>query len=168
MAGTATDADFSDDGEDDVFGCHALRPLAVNKNVQRLGFALHQTLGRQDMFHFAGADAEGQRAECAVGGCVTIAADNRLAGLGNAQFRTDDVDDSLVLAVHVEQADSGFAAVLFQRLELQLRVVVKNRQRAIGRGYRVIHYGEGEIRAANLAALHLQSCGRLAGKCLRG
>jgi hypothetical protein len=71
------------------------------------------------------------------------------------------VYDALVLAVHVEESDAGFTAVLFQRVELELGVVIEDRQRAIRGGYGVVHHGEGEIRAANLA-----SFGAEAGKGL--
>jgi hypothetical protein len=52
--------------------------------VHRFGARLHQALRGQDVFDFAGTDAEGQRAEGAVRAGVAVAADNRLAGLGDA------------------------------------------------------------------------------------
>ena len=153
----AADAHLTDDGQDDVFRGDALGTLAVHEDVQRLGFGLHQALRGQDVLDFAGADAEGQRAESAVRGGVAVAADDGLAGLGDAQLRADDVDDALVLAVHVEEAHAGFAAVALEGFELQLGVVVEDGQSAVGGGDGVIHDGEGEIGAADLAAFGLEA-----------
>ena len=59
-------------------------------------------------------------------GSVAVPTNNGLAGLGNAQFRTDNVHNALVLAMHVEEANTGFAAVLFKGFELQLGVLIQN------------------------------------------
>src|SRR5712672_1470165 len=113
------------------------------------------------MLDFAGANAESQRPECTMRGRVAIAANEGLSRLGNAKLRADDVHDALILAVHVEEANAGFTAVLFQGVELELGIVIENGQRAVRGGYGVVHHGEGEIRAANLA-----SFGAEAGKGL--
>ena len=49
----------------------------------------------EDHLDLARADAEGKRAERAVGRRVRVAAHDRHARLGQAQLRTDDVDDAL-------------------------------------------------------------------------
>jgi len=49
-----------------------------------------------------------------------------LPGLRDAEFRADDVHDALILAVHVEETDAGFAAVFFERIELELSVVIED------------------------------------------
>src|SRR5664279_2102282 len=56
---------------------------------------LQEALRCQHVFHLAGADAERQRAECAVSGGMAIAAGDRHAGLGQAQFGSDNVYDPL-------------------------------------------------------------------------
>src|SRR4029077_6552571 len=66
VAGAAADADFSDDGENDVLRGNALRAFAVHKDVQRLRFRLNKTLRGENVFDFAGADSESERAERAV------------------------------------------------------------------------------------------------------
>ena len=157
MAGAAADADFADDGEDEVLGGDAAGALAVDEDVQRLRSGLHQALRGEDVFDFAGADAEGQRAECAVGGGVTVAANEGLAGLGDAQLGADDMHDALVLAVHVEKAHAGFAAVLFEGFKLELGVLIEDGQSAVRSGDGVVHHGEGEIGAANFAAFGAQA-----------
>ena len=58
--------------------------------------ALQQALRGQHVLHFAGADAERQRAERAVRGGVAVAADHRHAGLREALLRSDDVHDALL------------------------------------------------------------------------
>ena len=72
-------------------------------------------------------------------------------GLRDAEFRADDVHDALILAVHVKQANAGFAAVFLQRIKLELGVVVENRQRAVGGGDGMIHHRESEVGPADLA-----------------
>ena len=152
VAGAAADADFSDDGENDVFGGDAVGALAVDHDVQVLERDCDQALGGEHVLDFAGADAEGQRAERAVRGSVAVAADDGLAGLGDAQLRADDVHDALIFAVHVEQTHAGFAAIFFEGVELELGVLVENGQGAVGGGNGMVHHREGEIGAANLAA----------------
>ena len=56
---------------------------------------LGQRLGGEDVLDLAGADAEGQRAEGAVGRGVAVAADDGHARLGEALLGADDVDDAL-------------------------------------------------------------------------
>src|SRR5437879_4947832 len=145
-------ANFSDDGENQIFCRDAFGALSVYKNVQRLRARLHEALCRENVLNFAGANAEGQSAESAVRGSVAVAANNGLAGLRDAQFRADDVHDALILAVHVKEADAGFAAVFLQRIELELGVVIENGQRAVRGGDGMVHHGKGEIGAADFAA----------------
>ena len=83
-----------------------------------LRFELLQALRGQHVLDLARADAKGQRAKRTVRGSVAVAADDRTARLSDPEFRTDHVHDALVLAVHVEQVDAGFFAVLRQRLKL--------------------------------------------------
>src|ERR1700674_3614262 len=151
VAITASDARFSDDGENKVLGGDAPGSFAVDKNVERLGARLDETLCCKNMLDLAGANAESQRAEGAVGGGVAITADEGLAGLGDAQLGADDVHDALILAVHVEKANAGFAAVLFEGIELELGVVIEDGQSAVGGGDGVVHHRESEIGAADLA-----------------
>ncbi len=70
------------------------------------------------MLDLTGADAEGERAERAVGGGVTVTADDRHARLGQAQLRAHDVDDALAGVVHGVQPDAEVGAVLAQGLDL--------------------------------------------------
>ena len=85
----------------------AVTPLrALAADVDRacvLDLNCAEALRGQHVLDFAGADAEGQRAERAVRGSVAVAADDRLARLRDSQFRADDVHDALVAAVHVEK-----------------------------------------------------------------
>jgi len=104
------------------------------------------------MLDFAGADAESQGTERAVRRSVAVTANNRLAGLRDAELRADDVHDALVLAVHVKEANAGFAAVFLEGIELELGVVIEDGQSAVGGGDGMVHHGEGEIGASDFAA----------------
>src|ERR1700744_1243353 len=66
----------------------------------------------------AGADAERERAERAVGRGVRVAADDRHARLGERELRADDVHDALPGVAHREQLDAELGRVLAQRLHL--------------------------------------------------
>ena len=72
----------------------------------------------EHVFHFAGADAEGQRADRAVRGRVAVAADHGHAGLRQAQLRPDDVHDALMARMHAVVRDAELLAVLFQLRDL--------------------------------------------------
>ena len=52
--------------------------------------------GGENVFDFAGSDAECERAECAMRGGVAIAADHGHAGLRQAQLGSDDMHDALM------------------------------------------------------------------------
>ena len=123
---------------------------------------MREALRGQHVLDFAGADAECERAKRAVRGCVAIAADDGLPGLRDAQLRPDDVHDTLLLAVHVEEAHAGFAAIFLERLKLQPRVGVDDGQCPVGGGDGVVHHREGEIGPA-----HFASFGAQAGEGLR-
>ena len=68
------------------------------------GPVLGQGLGGEHVLDLAGADAEGQGAERAVGGGVAVAADDGHARLGEALLGADDVDDALAGVAHRVQA----------------------------------------------------------------
>ena len=87
--------DGADDGQCDVLGRDARGEVALDGDCHRPGPHLGQRLGGQHVLHLARADAEGERAEGAVGRGVRVAADDRHAGLGDAQLGTDHVHDAL-------------------------------------------------------------------------
>ena len=108
-----------DDGEDDVLRRDAGRQLAVDGDRHLLRAVLRQRLRGQHVLDLAGADAERQRAEGAVGRGVAVAADDRHARLGQPQLRADDVHDALVAVAHRGQPDAELGGVLAQRLDLR-------------------------------------------------
>ena len=166
VACAAADSDFSDDGENDVFRGDAFRPLSMNENVKRFRFRLDEALRRENVLDFARADAKSERAEGAVRGSVAVAADDGLSGLRDAEFRADDVDDALIFAVHVEQTNARFAAILFESFKLEAGIRVHDGEGAAGGGHGVIHYSEGEIGAADFAAFGFESGEGLRGSAL--
>ena len=138
--------------------------LAFDGDAEGLRLRLRQRLRRQHVLHFAGADAEGQRSECAVRRCVRVAADDRHARLGDAQFRPDHVDDALLAAVDVVELDAEVRAIFAQRVNLRGRDLIDDVQTAFNRcGHIVIHGCDAAVRAADLAAGEAKSF-----ECLRG
>ena len=71
------DADLADDGEDQVLGGHARRERALDVDGERLRLPLQQALRGEHVTDLGGADAEGERAEGAVGAGMAVAADDR-------------------------------------------------------------------------------------------
>ena len=129
-ASAAADADARDQRQDDVLGRHARLERAFHAHLIGFRLVLQQALRRQHVLHFAGADAERQRAESAVRGRVAIAANHGHAGLRQALLGTDDVHDALLVAV---QADSSGCRTRvqfgFKLRDLRGRDLVDDRQR---------------------------------------
>ncbi len=96
VALAAAGADPGDHGQDQVLGGDALGQRALHGDRHRLEGLERQRLGGQHVLDLGGADAEGQRAEGAVGGGVRVAAHDRHARLGQAQLRADHVHDALI------------------------------------------------------------------------
>ena len=158
---SAPHSDLRDQTEDHILGGDARRELPAEIHEGPLRPVLQQALGRQHLFHLAGADPEGQRSERAVGGRVAVAAHDRHAGLGRAHFRPDDVDDAPSRVVHLHAADAELAAVGFQLMQLLDRGVVRARQgQARGRD-RVIHRRQSPVRAVDFPAARAQIRERL-------
>src|SRR5262249_32137828 len=101
VASAAGSTDLADDGENDVFGGHARRQLAVDDRAHILRFGGDQRLRRQNVLDFGRADAVGERAKSAIGGGMAVAADQRHARQREALLRADDVDDALALVEFV-------------------------------------------------------------------
>ena len=70
------------------------------------------------MADFRAADPEGQRAEGAVRAGVTVAADDGLSWLRQAELRTDDVHNAAQFATHAKEFDAKLGAVFFQLTNL--------------------------------------------------
>ena len=70
VALAAAGADPGDDRQDQVLGGDAVGQFALDRDRHGPGAGQRQRLGGQDVLDLAGADAEGQRAEGAVGGGV--------------------------------------------------------------------------------------------------
>ena len=99
-----------------------------------------------------GPDAEGERAECAMGAGVTVAADDGASRLGEAELRADDVHDAAPVVPHPEQLESEFLAIARELTHLSCCGFDRDRH-ATGdlrrvRGGRVIHGRQRPVRAA--------------------
>ena len=133
--------------------------VALVADAHRLGLALDEALGGQHVLDLARADAEGQRAEGAVGGGVAVAADDRHARLGDAELGPDDVDDALAVGAQRVERDAELLAVALERLDLHAAELVADARRdrravgghvVVGRGQRAVgpaHRAPGEAQA---------------------
>ena len=120
------------------------------------------------MADFGGADAERQRAECAMGAGVAVPADDGFARLGQAHFRPDDMHDAAPRIAQAEQLDAMFLRVGDQPLHLLFRLRGGIGQLSIRTGFQrrraVIERGLGQVRAAHgKAALFQHRKGLRAG-----
>lgn len=151
VALAAAGADPGDDRQDQVLRGDLVGQFALDGDGHGLRAGQRQRLSGQDVLHLAGADAERQCAERAVGGGVGVAADHGGAGLGQAQLRADHVHDALLDVAERVQPDAEVRAVLAQGLQLGARDRVGDRLVDVeGRGV-VVLGGDGEVEAAHPA-----------------
>ena len=126
------------------------------------GRRLGQRLRGEHVLDLAGADAERQRAERAVGGRVAVAAHDRHPRLGEAELGPDHVDDALARRAHRVEADAELGAVRRQHLHL-LRA--RSGRRPAGGcsavGHVVVHGRDGEVGPADRAPGQAQAVERL-------
>ena len=114
------------------------------------------------MLDLGGADAVRQRAECAMGRGVAVAADDRGARQGEALLGADDVDNALTLVVLVEIFNAELGRVVGQRLDLNPAFLVLDAERPVRRGRDiVIDHGQRLLRRTHLAVHGAQAFERL-------
>ena len=114
---------------------------------------LEQALRGEDVADFAGADAEGERSDRAVGARVAVAADHGHPGLGGAEFGPDHVDDAAALVSHRIERNAVAIAVRLQSVELGRSLGVEHPEpcvvdRRVGRR-RVVHRRQGQVGPPN-------------------
>ena len=91
---------------------------AVDPDLVGLRVALEERLGGEDHLDLARPDAERQGPERAVRARVRVAAHDGHAGLGQAEFRADDVDDALAGRSDAVERDPELGAVRFELADL--------------------------------------------------
>ena len=120
-----------------------------------------ERLGREDVFDFAGADPERERAESAVRGGVAVAANDRHARARVALFRPDDVNNALLDIADVVKTNAKLFAVGAERFDLLARNRVFDRFRAVGRRDVVVLDGHHLFRTTHFATGHPEAFERL-------
>ena len=113
------------------------------------GHVLVQRLGGEDVLDLAGADAEGQGPEGAVGGGVAVAADDGHPRHGEALLGPDDVDDALPGRAHGVLDDAELVGVGAQHLDLLAADRIGDGLVDRLGGDVVVLGGDGELRAAH-------------------
>ena len=102
------------------------------------------------MLDFAGADAERQGPERAVGAGVTVAANDRQAGQRQPQLGANDVDDPLMAALDVVEHHAELSAILPEGFDLPSREGIADVELVFGR-HVMIDRGDGQFGSADLA-----------------
>ncbi len=151
----AAGADPGDHRQDDVLAGDAggQGPVAaVHDDRHGLERAQRQGLGGQHVLHLGGADTEGQRTECTMGGGVRITADHRHTRLGQAQLRPHDVHDALLHVTHRVQPHTELRTVSAQRVDLSPGHLISDRQLDVGGGHVVILSRDRQIGSADRPA----------------
>ena len=138
-SGSTTCSDLTDQRKDHVLCRHARLELSIKLNEEIFGFALQKALGREDHLDFARTDPVSKRAERAVRGGMTVAADDGRAGLAQSQLRTDYVNDSLFRAVQIKQRYPEFGAIRGQGADLIGGHLVETGKRPARGRNRMIH-----------------------------
>ena len=134
---------------------------AVDVDRHRLERTQRQRLRGEHMLNLRRPDAHRDRTERAVGGCVTVAADDRHAGLRQTELRPDDVHDALLDVAHRVQPDAELFAVASQRFDLSARYRIGDRLVDVDRRHVVILGGDRQIRSPDAAARKPQPVERL-------
>ena len=109
------------------------------------------------MLHLGGTDAEGQRAERAVGGGVGVTADDGHAGHGQAELRADHVHNTLFLITQRVDAHAEFLGVAAQGLNLGAAGQVGDGAEDVVGGGVVVLGGDGQVEAAQRSVLDAQA-----------
>ena len=114
------------------------------------------------MFHFAGANTECKRTECAVCCGVAVAADNGHARKRATLLGANDVHDALLFVAHWVQRDVELFCVRAHHFKLLGRNWVGNWQVNVGGGNVVVFGRHGEIWSAHGAVINTKAI-----ECLR-
>ena len=148
-AAGAVGSDVADDAQRNIFRRHCRAELAVHRDAEGFGARLRQALGGQNVLHFRSADAEGQRAESAMGAGVAVAANDGHARLGNAELRADHMHDPLFGRLNIVEWNAELGAVGAQGIHLFGRDRIFDDE-PVGRGGDVmVHRGDRPVRAAH-------------------
>ena len=131
--------------------------IPSTKNTHVLRPVLDQGLGRHHVLDLAGADAEGERSEGAVGRRVTVAAHHGHAGQDETLFGSDDVDNALADIVHAVKLDAELGAILFQGFDLDARLLVIDAEVTVVCRDVVIGNGENRLGPAQFASVIAQT-----------
>ena len=118
------------------------------------------------MLDFRGADAIGERAECAIGGGMAVAADQRHARQREALLRTDDVDDALTLIELVVIFQAEEFCVVGEVSDLRRAFRIGIGQRTVGGRDIVIHHQQRLVRRVHFAPRQAQAFERLRARDL--
>ena len=155
-----------DQAEDQVLRADAAPGLPGERHAQRVRALLRQRLRGQHVLDLARADAERERAERAVRRGVRVAADDRHAGLRDAQLGPDDVHDALAPVAHPVVRDAELLHVARERVELLARDVVLDRAREVPRRHVVVGRRDRAIGPPHRAAGEPQPLERLRARDL--
>ncbi len=141
----------------DVLGGRTKTERAVHSDQHVPRRLLQQRLRGQHVLDFRGADAEGERAERAVGGGVAVAADNGHARQADAQLRADDMHDALADVEDRDVGDPERGHVALQGFDLDAAVLLLDAGAAVGGGDVMVGDGNGRVRPPHLSAGHAQA-----------
>ena len=159
-------SDLSDDRENEILGGAAERKVPVDGDAHRLRGRLDERLGGEHVLDLRRPDAEGQRAERAVGRGVAVPAHDGRSGQCEALLGSDDVDDAVARVVDAEQRNPELLAVADQGVDLELRVLA-HPFAAVG-GDVVVDHRDGRVGAPHPAPRLPQPLVGLRGRHLVG
>src|SRR5699024_4484093 len=149
-------SEFCNDRQDQIFRSHTRCHGTIHPDIHRPGFGLHQRLSREHMLDLTRTDAESKGAEGSMCGCMTVAADDCPARLGESELWPDDVDDALVWMVHIGKPDAEVGTVFSECLHLFLRNFIFDDIPVPGRNV-VIHRGICQVRTPDFAVIQAQA-----------
>ena len=163
VADATAGADLPDDCQHDVLGSDAVGDVTFDLDGHRLRRVLRQRLRGEHVLHFTGPNAEGERAERAVGRCVAVAAHDGHTWLGQTLLGPDHVHDALVLVPHGIAGDAELLAVRVEDSQLGGADRISDWLVDVSRGDVVVSRGDRQLWVTDLAALEAKPIEGLRG-----
>ena len=153
MTRAASGADLANDGQNHIFGRHAVGKGAINGDAHVFGWFLNERLRCQNMFNLRRSNAKGQRAKCPMGCGVRITTNNGHARKGKALFRPNDMNDTLPDIIHRKIRNAEISRIFFQGFDLDTAFFIFNANRTVGCWDVMIGNGKRAVRGAHSAAI---------------
>ena len=148
--------------KDQILGEHTISEVIFHPDPTHLEFVHRQALTGKHITHLAGADPEGNRTERSMRGGMGITTGNSHSRLGQPQFWSNHMHNSLTTAAQPIEGDAMASTIPLEGAEHLLGQRISERSLLTDGRNDVINGGHRAFWAAHRQTLVIQCC-----KCLR-